>query len=215
MQQLSEVAPGLWRWALPHPSWRAGEFSREVVSWAARAGEDMLLVDPLLPDSDESFLDPIVAGRVAVLVTIPYHARSSETLAARYDAPVYGHPATAKRFGEPSRLRPMDPSTPLPGGARCFAIGRPRRYEQPVHLPSHRALVFGDAVVVTPSGELRVWAQEPPREAWYRERFLPTLEPLLDLDVERILVTHGAPVLSGGREALRAALQAPPWLHHG
>ena len=59
------------------------------------------------------------------------------------------------------------------------------------------------------------WAQEPPREAWYRERFLPTLEPLLELDVERVLVTHGAPVLSGGRAALRAALQAPPWLHHG
>jgi hypothetical protein len=28
----------------------------------------------------------------------------------------------------------------------------------------------------------------------------------LDLDVERVLVSHGPPVLSGGREALAAAL---------
>jgi glyoxylase-like metal-dependent hydrolase (beta-lactamase superfamily II) len=213
--QCSEVADGLWRWALPHPTWRAGDFGREVVSWAARAGEDTLLVDPLVPDDDPGLLDNVAGGRMTIVVTIPYHARSAEALAARYDAAVFGHPATAKRFADRSILRPMDPSTALPGGARCFTIGRPRRYEQPVHLPSHRALVFGDAVVVTPDGELRVWAQQPSTEAWYRERFLPTLEPLLELDVERILVTHGAPVLSGGREALRAALQAPPWLHHG
>jgi hypothetical protein len=35
------------------------------------------------------------------------------------------------------------------------------------------------------------------------------LRPLLDLPIELILVSHGEPVLAGGREALARALQAP------
>jgi glyoxylase-like metal-dependent hydrolase (beta-lactamase superfamily II) len=36
-----------------------------------------------------------------------------------------------------------------------------------------------------------------------------SLRPALDLPVERVLVSHGEPVLHGGREALAAALEAP------
>jgi hypothetical protein len=50
---------------------------------------------------------------------------------------------------------------------------------------------------------------------FYAERFAPTLEPLLELDVERVLVTHGEPVLEAGGEALAAALRRPPWYRHG
>ena len=52
-------------------------------------------------------------------------------------------------------------------------------------------------------------------ERFYRERFNPTLEPLLELDFERVLVTHGEPVITGGRDALRNALRVKPWYHHG
>ena len=34
------------------------------------------------------------------------------------------------------------------------------------------------------------------------------LEPLLDLPIERVLVSHGDPVLSGGVEALRGCLSS-------
>jgi hypothetical protein len=63
-------------------------------------------------------------------------------------------------------------------------------------------------------GRLRVWATDKVddrRARWYHERFNPTLEPLLELDFERVLVTHGQPVLGDGRAALRAALKARPW----
>jgi hypothetical protein len=52
-------------------------------------------------------------------------------------------------------------------------------------------------------------------ERFYRERFNPTLEPLLELAFDAVLVTHGRPVMEGGKEALRAALDAKPWYHHG
>lgn len=38
------------------------------------------------------------------------------------------------------------------------------------------------------------------------ESFRNTLQPLLDLPIELVLLTHGDPVLEDGREALRAAL---------
>jgi hypothetical protein len=63
-----------------------------------------------------------------------------------------------------------------------------------------------------------VWVQDSvddKRLRWYRERFAPTLEPLLALPAERILVTHGEPVLDGGASALRAAVAAEPWHHRG
>ena len=52
-------------------------------------------------------------------------------------------------------------------------------------------------------------------ERFYRERFNPTLQPLLELSWDRALVTHGRPLLEHGKEALRKALRAKPWYHHG
>jgi len=46
---------------------------------------------------------------------------------------------------------------------------------------------------------------------FYRERFNPSLEPLLELDFERVLVTHGEPVMRAGKAELAKALRAKPW----
>ena len=205
---IEELAPGLWRWTARHPEWHPGEFGREVAAYAARDGDETLLIDPIV--TWPTALDGIVAGRVSILVTVPYHARDAESLAARYGARVHGHPAVAKRFSDPSALVA---DGDLPGGVRAFAVGRPRRHERPLWLPSHRALVFGDTVVEA-GGELRVWDEAPAserRDRFVRERLVPTLEPLLELDPERILVTHGRPILARGRDALTAALAAGPW----
>jgi hypothetical protein len=38
---------------------------------------------------------------------------------------------------------------------------------------------------------------------------------LLDVDFDRVLVTHGEPVMEDGRTKLRAALRARPWNYRG
>ena len=213
---------GLWRWTARHPEWHPGEFGAEVAGFAAQANGDLLLLDPLLPPEPEAvlnLLDELAGAQVAILITVPYHVRSAEELWRRYrdaaDTTIWGHPAAAKRLGDRSGFRVIDPTTPLPSGVSAYWIGKPRRHEMPLYVPSQRALVFGDAVVEV-EGDLRVWASErvDERQArFYRERFNPTLEPLLELDLERVLVTHGRPVLSGGRAKLEAALKARPWWH--
>jgi hypothetical protein len=216
------LAKGLWRWTARHPEWHPGEFGREVASFAVDAGGAALLIDPLLPPEPEPVLelvDGLVGERLALLITLPYHVRSSEDLWRRYrdraDCVIWGHPACTKRLRSRGGFREIELGVPLPGGVSALAISRPRHQETPFYVPSHRALVFGDAVVEV-DGALRVWATDrvdDRRARWHQERFNPTLEPLLELDFDRVLVTHGEPVLRDGREALRAALDARPWYH--
>jgi len=218
------LADDLWGWTARHPEWHPGAFGAEVACFAVRAGEDTLLIDPLLPPEPGPVLgliEEILGARLAILITIPYHVRSSEEIRRRFrgDAKVaiYGHPATLKRLGSKAGFKPLEPGIPLPAGVSAHAIGRPRRFETPLLVPSQRALVFGDAVAET-GGRLRVWATDRVDgkvERFHRERFNPTLKPLLELDFDRVLVTHGAPVMKDGKKALASALRSKPWYHRG
>jgi hypothetical protein len=217
---LNELAEGLWRWAARHPEWHPGEWGSEVGCYALDAGDVILLVDPLVPERSETLLDDIVRDKpVAILITIPYHTRSAEPLRKRYGGTIHGHENVAERLSSRKGFEPIVPGDELPGGARAYKIGKPRRHEMPIHLPSHKALATGDALVTTPEGDLRLWhwrdRVDAERTRWYRERFNPTLAPLLELDLECVLVTHGEPVLSYGSAALQAAVDAEPWYNPG
>ena len=70
-------------------------------------------------------------------------------------------------------------------------------------LPAHGALVFGD-VVLGAAGGVRLCP-----ESWLDgtlAQLKEELRPLLDLPVERLLVSHGEPVLADGRAALARLL---------
>jgi hypothetical protein len=217
-----QLADGLWRWTARHPEWHPGEFGSEVASFALRAGHETVLIDPLLPPQpgEEAVLDLIehqLGERLAILITIPYHVRSSEKIRRRFrgqvETTIWGHRACRRRLADGAGFHVFEPGDPLPAGASAHRIGKPRRHETPLHLPSHEALVFGDAVAEV-DGALRVWSERRVDEevsAFYRERFNPTLAPLLELDFEKVLVTHGEPVLENGRDQLQKALRAEPW----
>jgi glyoxylase-like metal-dependent hydrolase (beta-lactamase superfamily II) len=218
---MEKLTAGLWRWTARHPEWHPGEFGAEVASFAANADDGtLLLIDPLLPPEPDQVLatlDAEAGDRVAILISIPYHVRSSEELRKRYDATIHGHRAAAKRLTSKSGFHEIDPGATLPGGVTAYPIGKPKRHEMPLHMPSHDALVFGDAVVEV-DGALKVWASDKvdaKAKRFYKERFNPTLEPLLKLSFDRVLATHGRPLMDGGKRALREALAADPWYHHG
>jgi hypothetical protein len=217
-----QLADGLWRWTARHPEWHPGEFGSEVASFALRAGHETVLIDPLLPpqpgeDAVLELIEQQLGERLAILITIPYHVRSSEQIRDRFrgqvESTIWGHRACRKRLADGAGFRAFEPGDALPAGASAHRIGKPRRHETPLHLPSHDALAFGDAVVQVDDA-LRVWSDRRVDEgvsAFYRERFNPTLTPLLELDFDRVLVTHGEPVLQDGRDQLQKALRAEPW----
>ena len=221
-----EIDTSLWRWTARHPEWHPGEFGAEVGSYALRTRGDALLIDPLLPEDEaerEAVLDLIDsmcdARRMGILITIPYHARSAEEIwtrvGDRLPTTIHGHAATAKRLRSRKAFKEIEPGKEMAGDAVGFEIGSPKRQETPIYLPSHAAIAFGDAVVGTADG-LRMWAQKKldnGHRRFYTDRFAPTLEPLLDLEVERVLVTHGPPMLKAGGAALADAIHGDPWYH--
>ena len=216
-----EIAPNVWRWTRRHPEWHPGAFGAEVASYWMRDDVGLVIVDPLLDDKTDPVLHALATnafGTVRILITVPYHVRSAELvwdhLSEDYDTAIYGHARCASRLENAVGLVALKGGETLAGDVRVYPIGSPRRTEFPFEIPSHRALVWGDALVETGKGALRVWdnpLDSAARKKWWDERFLPTLRPLAKLDVERVLVTHGQPVLEGGAKALAQAFDQPPW----
>lgn len=223
---MEELAPGIWRWTAPHPEYRPTV--EEVVSYALVAGEALLLIDPLVPAAEDPRRESLLAGldrlarpagRLDIAITIPYHTRSAAELWRRYETrlpcAVWGHAGARKRLPRvPLREIPMGAAgTAAPiagGGAMAWTIGKPRRGEHPLHVPSVHAVAFGDAVVGTRDGP-RFWIQSGSGDAdWYRDVFAHTLAPIADLDIRHVLVTHGLPTIGDGRRALVECLAAPP-----
>jgi hypothetical protein len=190
-----EIAPGLWRWTAPHPEWEAGAEPESPGDWPEKVGCVLLeprdgvavLVDPQLPAEPTPFwtwADERVRGCPAfVVTTIEWHGRSRNAFVERY--------ATTELTPAHVRLLPF-----------------PSLGETIVWLPPERTLVPGDRIIGAGGGNLRLCP-----ESWLR--YLPgkptladmreMLGPLLDLPVERVLVSHGEPVLSGGADALANA----------
>lgn len=186
---VSELEPGLWRWTAPHPDWKEGDdWEQEVGCVYYEAATATVLIDPLVPPQPEQFFEALerdVERRrlpVSILLTCAWHERSAAELTERYaaaDAP--------------------------PAGVEPFPL--PEIEETLWWLPEHGALVAGDVLLGAPGG-VRVcpdsWLDTPSSPASIRA----ALRPLLDLPIERVLVSHGEPVLENGRAALEQALSA-------
>jgi len=203
---LVEIGPGLWRWSVPHPDWQPRyPWGPDVTSYAVHGDEATFVVDALVPEDDVELLaqlDELAPN--AILVLKPDHTRSAAWLQRRWHVPVYAGAAVALKLG------PRVPVREIRAGDAVLGLrvlgDRRGREETPVWLPAHRALAFADAVMADGDGHLHVWLTERLDEE------IAHLRSLLDeLPVERVLVTHGEPVLDGGAEALEAAFGREPW----
>jgi hypothetical protein len=218
---VAELAPGLWRWTAPHPEWTPDDggpegWDEDVAAYYCEAEGDLLLIDPIVPsgagDRDRFWeaLDRDVArvGAPDVVLTGVWHVRSSEDVLERYpDARLWVPAGEIERL--PAGLRATHefrPGAPLPGGAAAIEGIIDGYVEALLWLPSHAALVSGDTLLGDGPAGVRL-CPESWREGTDTVVVRDTLrERLAGLPVERILVSHGEPVLEGGRQALDAAL---------
>lgn len=198
--ELERIADGLWRWTAQHPEWDAeedGDWDREVGCVLYAADDATVLIDPLVVPEDDAAawapLDRVVQERglpVVVLTTIEFHSRSRDAAVRRY---------AAREVRGDGELPTGVEARPLPGAG-----------ETVYWLPAVAALVPGDRLRNPDGGGLQ---PSPPDWTGYMARPLETpelaaiLRPLLELPVERILVSHGEPVLADGHDALARALQ--------
>jgi glyoxylase-like metal-dependent hydrolase (beta-lactamase superfamily II) len=181
------------RWTAYHDHWH-----EEVGCVAVETRDGLVFIDPLDPPLDLGKPDH-------VLVTVYWHDRSAA-----------GAPRiwAAKRSERPLVNRGVAVTDDVAGGGLpggITAIPTARNGEVVYWLPMERAVVAGD--VLLGAGAKPRPTDDPLRlcpERWLgaktHDDLRRSLQPLLDLPVEQVLVSHGAPVLENGRAALEAVL---------
>jgi hypothetical protein len=193
---VEEIAPGLRRWTAYHDHWE-----EQVGSLALESDDGLILIDPIDPPRELRRPDH-------VLLTVFWHHRSTGDLKPK-------HVWAPRRSAQPVRNRGVEVTDAfgageeLPGGVQAFQTARVS--EVVFWLPAQKAVVAGD--VLLGAGAKPRATKDPLRlcpERWLgkatHDDLRRTLQPLLDLPVQRVLVSHGTPVLRGGRRALEHVL---------
>lgn len=187
------LADGFWRWTAVHPRWehwpnRERE-SPEVGCVYYEADAATVLIDPLVPAGDEDrffrHLDADVERRglpVVILLTAEWHRRSADELAARYDARIGGE---------------------LPAGVEELPIEGSDERQVAYFIRPHTALVVCEVFAVDVDGELRV-CRSPALER--PDELEASLGRIMELPIERLLVSHGEPVLEDAKARMAEAL---------
>ena len=191
--EVLRLADGLWRWTAVHPRWEYWpnheREPREVGCVYYEADDATVLIDPLVPagEADDFFrhLDADVERRglpVGILLTAEWHRRSTDELAKRYDA----------RIGD----------TP-PASIEEFPIEGTDERQVAYFIRPHAALVVCEVFAVDIHGELRVCESSALARP---DELEASLDRLMELPVERLLVSHGEPVLEDAKTRMAEAL---------
>jgi glyoxylase-like metal-dependent hydrolase (beta-lactamase superfamily II) len=183
----------LTRWTAFSDAWQ-----EEVGCVAFDTVDGLVFIDPLSPPSE-------LGEPAHTLVTVFFHARQAR-------GRVWAPRRTVRRLANRgvTVTDPFEPGESLPGGIACFETAR--EGEVIYWLPEPGALVVGD--VMLGAGAKPRATDDPLRlcpERWLSssatlDDLRASLRPLLELPVERIFVSHGAPVLNEARAALTALL---------
>jgi glyoxylase-like metal-dependent hydrolase (beta-lactamase superfamily II) len=204
----AEIVQGLWRFEALLPDWTEHEdgedgWEQSVAWWAVAAPGGLVLIDPLIDDWDA--LDELVfaaSGCAGIVRTCYWHQRSIADVVSRYSVPVW-----ARRDPDAHTRHAFD--HPVSDHDEIFdrlqIIDVERADEVALWLPRQRALVFGDAMIRTRAGELRVCPESWTQPEGGPARLRSLLADLADFPVEHVLVSHGPLVLSGGVASLRRA----------
>jgi glyoxylase-like metal-dependent hydrolase (beta-lactamase superfamily II) len=200
-----ELRPGLWRWTAHHEEWK-----KEVAAAAVVTESELVLIDPLLVgDQGEQLEAGLGERQLHVLLTIHWHARSAGEVASRFrGARIW---ANSRNRAAVARRAPVTDVFRVDDGlpARLVALEARPRSEVLFWEPRSRALIVGDALLG--DGEKGSGLHTCPASWLPESADLPALRqalrPALDLPVELVLPSHGAPVLSGAKKTLAEVMR--------
>jgi glyoxylase-like metal-dependent hydrolase (beta-lactamase superfamily II) len=196
---MGEILSGVFSW-----SWFAERQGYDFNGYLLRLPGGNVCVDPV--EMSDEVLDEIERiGVQRIVLTNRNHFRASMKVKERTGAPIAIHPfdaAFARDRGTriDEELRPGDQLGPL------TVIAAPGKSpgEVALHWPERRILLVGDACVGKPPGEC---ALLPDAVIDDKTRLIASLRSLATLDFDTLLLADGAPILSGGRAALRRLVE--------
>jgi glyoxylase-like metal-dependent hydrolase (beta-lactamase superfamily II) len=191
MPLMRELSPGIWHWTAPHPN-----IGIDVSSYWIP--ELRLLLDPLAVPDEVEAVD-------CILLSCRHHVRDSLEAAERFHATIQAPRTGMDDFGDDTPIQAYDFGNKLVGGAvTAHQVGGLSPDETALHIPSVRALSIADGAIRY-GDELHFvpdqYMDDPETDKADLKRGFGELADQLDFDV--LLLAHGKPYATGGRDALR------------
>lgn len=196
-----EIAEGLFHWAAVHP-----EIGVTVHSYYWSLGR--VLLDPLLPAPGGMAWLKRHGPPEHIILTSRLHSRHSAKLVAAFGCTVWANRKGLLHLAPALKAQPFDSGDTLPGGIRAVEIGVICPDESAVVIPRARAAAVADGVVRRGNGPLTFVSDQllvdNPRDAPRIKRGLKAAYlKLAKQPWDHLLMAHGRPWVSDGREALR------------
>jgi glyoxylase-like metal-dependent hydrolase (beta-lactamase superfamily II) len=188
---MRELAAGIFHWTAPHPN-----IGAEVSSYWIP--DLKLLLDPLAVPDEVDDVD-------CILLSCRHHIRDSLEAAERFGATVQAPRTGMHDFGDDTPIQAYDFGISLLGGeVTAHQVGGLSPDETALHIPSVGALAIADGAIRY-GEELHFvpdqYMDDPDKDKADLKRGFGELADQLDFDV--LLLAHGTPYPSGGRDALR------------
>ncbi|HEX4672473.1 MAG TPA: MBL fold metallo-hydrolase [Solirubrobacteraceae bacterium] len=194
---MNEIAPGLWHWTARHDHIGSKVSSYYLLS-------EGVLIDPMIPAEGIEWFEENGTPE-HVLLTNRHHDRHSWRLRDAFGCSVHCIRNGVHELDGRGPVEPFDFGDELPGGVVVHEVDAIAPDETALHITGHGALACGDGVVGgASSGELRFVSDslmDAPEDT--KRGLRQAYQRLLDLDFDVLLLAHGQPVVTGGKEALR------------
>ena len=199
---MREILPGILTWP-----WFSERQGYDFNGYLLRLPDGNVCVDPV-EMTDDVLREIAAEGVLRIVLTNRNHFRASMKVKERTGASIAIHPADAafaraKGTVVDAGLQPDQRIGPL------TVVAAPGKSpgEIALHWPERRLLVVGDACVGKPPGSC---ALLPDAVIDDKPRLVASLRTLAELDFDALLLGDGAPMLVGGRAALRRLAEGLP-----
>jgi hypothetical protein len=196
---MQEIAPDLWHWIARHE-----RIEIDVSSYYLLA--ERVLIDPMLPPGDGLEWLQQHGPPEHVLLSNRHHDRDAWRLRERFGCVVHCVRNGMHELEGRGPAEAFDFGDELPGGVVAHEVDAICADETALHIPAHRALACADGVVGgRRGGGVAVVPDDLMDEPEQTKAALrAAYRRLLDLDFDALLLAHGEPLGSGGKEALRS-----------
>jgi glyoxylase-like metal-dependent hydrolase (beta-lactamase superfamily II) len=193
---VEEIAPGLWHWTAPHQ--RIGIY---VSSYYL--DRERVAIDVLVPAEGLDWFEQRGPPE-HVLLSNRHHDRDAWRLQEAFGSAVHCISNGLHELDGRGGVEPFDFGDELPGGVVAHEVDAICPDETALYIPRHRALACADGVIRLPeSGPLAFvpdFLMDDPEDTKIALR--DAYRRLLPLDFDTLLLAHGKPVVSGGKQAL-------------
>jgi hypothetical protein len=193
----SELSPGLWYWRARHP-----RINVEVGSYYL--APERVLIDALLPPRGLAWFEQLGQPE-HFLLTNRHHDRHAWKFREAFDVTVHCIRNGLHELEGRGPVEPFDFGDELPGRIAVHEVDAICPDETALHIPEHNAIACADGAIRAPGAEELAFVpdflMDDPEKT--KRGLRAAYGRLLKLDFDTLLLAHGEPIVSGGKNALR------------